>query len=95
MDYLGSNTKLYADLSGMKACENPVSTIPEEIAVTSAGPDNVLVGEDIVTLIELTIPHHPLESFLNAIDCRSRKETYLQGLSNMKAKGLTSKFAHD
>ena len=46
----------------MRASENPVATIPDDTLVTSAQPDIVLVGEDEVTLIELTIPHNSLES---------------------------------
>ena len=45
---------------------NPVATIPADniIAniVTSACPNIVLVGENEVTLTELTIPHNSLES---------------------------------
>ena len=57
---------LYANLPGMRAYENPVSTIPEEILVTSARPDIVLAGEDIVTHIELAITHNSFESLSNA-----------------------------
>ena len=37
----------------MRASENPEATIPEDVLVTSARPDIVLVGVDEVTLIEL------------------------------------------
>ena len=73
---------LYADLSGMRASENPVATIPEDILVTSAWPDIVLMGENEVTLIELTIPH---ESLHNAGDRKSHKEIYLQAPSDFEA----------
>ena len=39
MDQRENDTILYADLPGMKATENPVASIPEEILVTSARPD--------------------------------------------------------
>ena len=42
--------------------ENTISTIPENISAISAHPDMVLVGEDEVTLTELTIPHNSMES---------------------------------
>ena len=48
---------MYADLPGMQANDNLISTIPENTLVTSARPDIVLVGEDEVILIKLTIPH--------------------------------------
>ena len=54
-EHLDCNTTLYADLPGMRASENPVATIPDDTLVSSARPDIVLVGEDEVTLIELTI----------------------------------------
>ena len=74
----------------MRASENPVATIPENILVTSARPDIVLVGVDEVTLIELTIPHNSMESLNNARDRKSHKEPYLQALSDLEAKGLVT-----
>ena len=65
-EHLDSNIMLYADLPGMQANDNPISTIPENTLVTSASPDIVLVGEDKVILIELTIPHNSMESLSNA-----------------------------
>ena len=44
----------------MCASDNPISTIPANILVTSAHSDMVLVGEDEVTLIALTIPHNSI-----------------------------------
>ena len=44
-EHLDSDTTLYADLPGMQASDNPLSTIPENILVTSARPDSVLVGK--------------------------------------------------
>ena len=85
--HLDSETTLYADLPGLRANENPMSTIP---LVTSAHLDIVLVGEGEVTLIELTIPHNSLKSLSNARDCKSQKEIYLQALSDLEAKGYAS-----
>ena len=86
--HLDSETTLYADLPGMRANENPASTIriPEVILVTSARPDIVLV-EGEVTLIELTIPHNSLESLSKARDCMSKKKSIC---SDLEAKGLAS-----
>ena len=88
--HLDSDTTLYADLPGMRASENSVATIPEDTLVTSAHPDIVLVGEDKVTLIELTVPHNSLESLCNARDRKSQKDIYLQALSDLEARGLAS-----
>ena len=57
----------------MCASDNPISTIPANILVTSAHSDMVLVGEDEVTLIVLTIPHNSMESLSQV---RSRKLDY-------------------
>ena len=71
-------------------------TISEDILVTSARPDIVLVGVDEVTLIELTIPHNSMESLYNARDCKSQKEIYLQALvSDLEAKGLANHLYRD
>ena len=55
-EHIDSDVMLYADLPGIQANDNPISTIPENTLVTSARPDIVLMGEDELTLIELTIP---------------------------------------
>ena len=89
-EHLDCNTILYADLPGMRASENPVATIPDDTLVTSARPDIVLLGEDEVTLIELTIPHNSLESLSNARDRKSQKDIYLHALSDLEAKGFVS-----
>ena len=70
----------------MKAWWPP--SIPDDTLVTSARLGIVLVGENEVTLIELTIPCDSLESLSNARDRKSRKEIYLHVLSDLEAKGL-------
>ena len=89
--HLDDNIALYADLPSMRASENPVATIPEDILITSARPDIVLVGVDEVTLIELTIPHNSMESLYNAKERKSHKEIYVQALSDLETKGLPSR----
>lgn len=77
----------------MRASENQVAAIPENILVTSARPDIILVRVDEVTLIELThctIPHNSMESFYNAGDRKSHKEIYVQLLSDFEANGLAT-----
>ena len=58
--------------------------------VTSAHPDIVLMGEDKVTLIELTIPHNSMESLSNARKCKSEKDLYQQAISDREVKGIVS-----
>ena len=89
-EHLDSDTTLYADLPGLRARNNPVSTIPESTLVTSARPDMVLVRADEITLIKLTVPQYSLESLSQAKKCKSGKEVYLQAIGDMEAKGLIS-----
>ena len=88
--HLDGDIKMYADLPGMRSNDNPISTIPENILVTSACPDMVLVGEDEVTLTELTIPHNSMESLSQARSHQSEKETYRQALGDLEVKGFVS-----
>ena len=88
--HLDSDTTLYADLPGMRVNENPPSTIPDEILVTSFCLDIILIDKNRVKLIELTVSHNSLEHLSNARLCKSKKETYLQVLNDLEVKGITS-----
>ena len=88
--HLDSDTTLYADLPGLRASDNPVSTIPERTLVTSAHPAMVLIRSDEITLIKLTVSHNSLESLSRARRRKSGKEVYLQALGDLEAKGLIS-----
>ena len=68
----------------MRASENPLATIPENILITSARPDIVLVEDKEITLLELTIPHNSMESISNARARKSMKENYQQTLSDLE-----------
>jgi len=46
---------LYADLPGHLASISPLSTIPPSISSTSSRPDIVLVSDDHVILLELSV----------------------------------------
>ena len=81
---------LYAELPVMRANDNPISTIPENTLVTSASPDIVLVGEDEVILIELTIFHNSKESLSNTRKRKSEKELYQQAISDLEVKSIVS-----
>ena len=61
---------LYVALPGKRASENPSSTVPVSILVTSARPDMVLIRNMLITLIELTVPYDLRENLRNA---RARK----------------------
>ena len=74
----------------MRANDNPISIIPENTLVTSARPYIVVVGEDKVTLIELTSPYNSMESLSNARKRKSEKELYQQVISDLEVKGIAS-----
>ena len=81
--HLPPEISLIADLPGSRACEHPVSAIPDRILVTSARPDIVLIteSEKKIDLLELTIPHNSLENISNARTRKSTKaENYQQAL---------------
>ena len=61
---------LYVDLPGKRASENPSSTVPVSILVTSARLDMVLIRNMVITLVELTVPYDLRENLRNA---RARK----------------------
>ena len=66
----------------MRASNNPLTTIPESILVTSACPDIVLVEEDDITRVEL-IPHNSMKNISNARIRKFTKEIYQQALSDL------------
>ena len=67
---LSKDERLYADLPNHRVCDNPPTTIPQDIVPTSACPDLVIIREKEVLLLELTIPYNSPESLSNA---RQRK----------------------
>ena len=69
---LSAEEMLYTDLPGLKARENPDSTIPFNLLVTTARPDMVNICNNTVVLIELTIPFNSPECLNRA---QSRKQT--------------------
>ena len=82
--------KLYADLPGFRASDNPHSTIPPDFVVTSARPDIVLVRPREVILLELTIPYNSPESLSKAKERKEFKQNYQLVLSDLDARGLSS-----
>ena len=80
--------KLFADLPGKKASENLVGTILDDLIVTSARPDIVLVENTGIKLLELTIPHNSQESMYKAKEIKNKKENHQKVLSDFDAKNL-------
>ena len=82
--------EIYADLPEMRASENPQGTIPDNVIITSARPDIVIIEQGYVHLIELTIPHSSPDSMTKAKERKSEKQLYQQALSDMESKGLAA-----
>ena len=70
-----SEARVLADLPGLRAEENPPSTMPNKILVTTTSPDIVTITNRSITLVELTIPCNWPECVTNA---KHRKETNYQ-----------------
>ena len=60
---------------------------PVSILATSARPDMVLVGNMVITLIELTVPYDLRENLRNARARKSQKSSYL---GDLEAKGYSA-----
>ena len=56
------HSKLYADLPSFRAREAPPATLPASISTSTARRDLVLMAEDSVTILELTIPANSQET---------------------------------
>ena len=82
--------RILADLPGLRAEENPPSTIPSELLVTTARPDIVVIANQEVTLVELTIPFNSPESLINAKQRKEDKPNYQLALSDLDSRGFRS-----
>ena len=87
---LPKDEKLYADLPGLRACDNPPATVPQNIVATSARPDMVIIREKKVLLVELTVPYNSPESLRNARKRKETKENYQLLLSELDSLGFTA-----
>ena len=56
-----ADASVYCDLHGLRATDNPASTIPPEILPTSAWPDSAFVSTGRITMVELTVPWNSSE----------------------------------
>ena len=84
---LSDDEYLYTDIPGLRAEENPASTIPLVLMVTTARPDMVYINVNTVVLIELTIPFNSPESLSKEKFRKGTKELYQQLLSDLESAG--------
>ena len=62
---VAEDVRIYADLPGWRACNNSPGAIPAEFVVNTARPDIVVVRDNTIQLLELTVPFYPPESLKN------------------------------
>ena len=82
--------RVLADLPGLRAEENPPSTIPNEILVTTARPDIVAITNREITLVELTIPYNSPECLANTKHRKETKTNYHLALSDLDSRGYSA-----
>ena len=64
---------LYADLPSLCASESSPATFPTDLPASTARPDIVLVSEESVTMLELTIPSNSKEAIIKAKERKTNK----------------------
>ena len=77
--------RLYADLPGLRATDNPQSTIP-------ARPDIVIIRANEISFIELTVPYNSPDCLRNAQLRKENKEIYQHALSDLETEGMIAEF---
>ena len=88
--HLPYGSTLYADLLGLRASENPAATIPTSVATTTARPDVVIIQNNRITLLELTVPTNTPEGLQEARRWKQLKPNYLALLNDLKTLGFQS-----
>ena len=88
--HLPYGTTLYADLPGLRASENPTATIPTSVATTTARPDIVVIQNNRITLLELTVPTNTQEGLQEARTRKQLKPNYLALLNDLETLGFQS-----
>ena len=81
-------TLLYADLPGYRASDNPQSTLPSDVSVSSARPDIVMREGNVIKISELTVCSNTQRGFDEARSRKRNKLAYTQLISDLEAKGF-------
>ena len=81
--------KLYADLPGLRASESPPATLPADLSTSTARPDIVLVSEESVTMLELTIPSNSKEAITKAKERKTNKPNYSSLIGDLEERRLS------
>ena len=86
------SSTLYADLPNLRAEETPPTTIPPQLVCTSSRPDIVIVQDQAVKMIELTVCSNSLNSMKEARRRKEGKQNYQSLLSDLCKKGINASY---
>ena len=81
---------LYGDLDGYRASDNPQTTIPPELLITTARPDIVIFNGSDVLLLEPTVPHNSKQMIIEAHKRKEGKINYNCLLGDLENIGVNS-----
>ena len=79
---------IYCDLEGLRATDNPPSTILPSLLSATARPDLTLFYEDKVHIVELTVPWNSTENLAGARHHKETKENYQTMMTDLLGTGL-------
>ena len=80
---------LYVDLPGLCASESPPATLHTDLSTSTARPDIVLVSEESVTMLELTIPSNSKEAIIKAKERKTNKSNYNLLIGDLEERRLS------
>lgn len=82
------STMIYADLPGFRAGNNPPSTLPPNVSVSTARPDIVIQDDRVLKILELTVCSSTPRGFSEAKKRKRNKPAYMQLISDLETKGF-------
>ena len=88
--HLSANASLYADLPGYRYSDSPLATVPSSLVVTTARPDIVIVKDDEVRMLELTICINTQSGFENSRVRKQSKSNYIALANDLEACGYSA-----
>ena len=71
--------QVYADLPGWRVTDNPPSTVPSWLTSTLLRPDLVIISNESVRILELTVPQNSVEGLHKAKLRKSEKYDHIIG----------------
>ena len=78
-----------ADLPALRASKSPPATLHTDLSASTARADIVLVSEESVTMLELTIPSNSKEAIIKAKERKTNKSNYNLLIEDLEERGLS------